>query len=95
MDELLKIWEKNYQDISKYFQCLGIWTAINGDINSVYHLYYWKNFKEYEKKKSLFKKDMNEYIEKVKLMYLSQNSIMLKNTKITNDLNIKDFINYE
>tara|TARA_B110000971_G_C19747513_1_gene380400 strand:- start:187 stop:441 length:255 start_codon:yes stop_codon:yes gene_type:complete len=82
MDELIKTWKLNYSSISKYFNCLGIWSAISGDVNTIYHIYYWENFDSYEDKKKVFKKNMKTYIKNVKLMYISQESIILKDAGI-------------
>lgn len=89
IEELLRTWKKNFPSISKYFNCLGVWTAISGDINTIYHIYYWENFEFYENNKKAFKKNMKTYIKKVKLMYISQESIILKDAGIKNNIHGK------
>lgn len=82
MNKLIKTWKSNFNKISKYFNCIGIWVPQSGNINSVYHLYKWKSYDEMEKNKKLFKINMIKYIELVKKMYVNQTSIILKDSGI-------------
>ena len=78
--DLLKLWEKDGKIIiSKYMNCIGIWSSEFGELNKIFHLYKWNNHSERNESRSKFYKDPSakKYVKKVKNFYQKQESYML------------------
>ena len=79
--KLIDLWKCQGKDIiSKYMSCIGVWSTESGQLNNIYHLYEWNSFEHRESARYNFYNDIDakEYVEKVKPLYLSQESHLLK-----------------
>ena len=87
---LIGLWENEGKPIiEKHMNCIGIWSSESGDLNKIFHLYYWKNYEEREIARHDFYNDINakEYVKKVKPCYQKQESYILKSLKFFEALN--------
>ena len=79
--KLINLWKNEGKYIiSKYMNCVGVWSAESGQLNDIYHLYEWNNFEHREIARYNFynDNDAKEYVKKVKPLYLRQESHLLK-----------------
>tara|TARA_B110000444_G_C18837260_1_gene596755 strand:+ start:2519 stop:2836 length:318 start_codon:yes stop_codon:yes gene_type:complete len=79
--KLIELWaSEGKYIIKKYMQCIGVWNTETGHLNKIFHLYSWRSHGEREKSRLNFYNDSlaQEYVEKVKPLYQSQESIILK-----------------
>jgi len=79
--KLLKLWEEEGKPIiKKYMNCIGVWNTESGQLNKIYHLYEWKGYNQRDDARHKFYIDKNAkgYVKKVKSLYQSQESYILK-----------------
>jgi hypothetical protein len=86
LPQLMALWgSEGAPLIEEHLPCVGVWTSESGVLNKVYHLYAWESYEARESARKRFyeNKAAQQYVAKVKPLYVQQESNIMSPTKFS------------